>query len=144
MYMTIHKRSEWHNFTKQIPRFQYGVKPPSAAIRASMRRDTKSKRAWINSFGIYFHVIYIRVHNALRVVISRVPWKQVTATHIPDMFNGRHVWWNCRSQKHWYRSFFERDLHNPRHILPGIVLLKYGMWSLLKEGQYSGSKTSLI
>ena len=36
------------------------------------------------------------------------------------------------------RHFLEEGLHNPSHVWPGIVLLKYGTWSCLKEGQYLG------
>ncbi|KAJ8896912.1 hypothetical protein PR048_002258 [Dryococelus australis] len=42
--------------------------------------------------------------------------------------------------KQWHPSFIEEGLHIPRHMRPGIILLKYGMWSCLKEGypQYVG------
>ena len=58
--------------------------------------------------------------------------------HIPDMFDGRHAWRTCRPGKQWYPSSLEEGLYNPCHVCPGIFLLKYGMWSYLKEGHYLG------
>ncbi|KAJ8897547.1 hypothetical protein PR048_002896 [Dryococelus australis] len=67
-------------------------------------------------------------------------WRTVTnkspTNNIPDMFDGRHVRRTCRPGNRWYPSFIEEGLHIPRHMWPGIVMPKYGMWSCLKEGQY--------
>ena len=47
-HMAIDKQLELQNCTWSVSmRFQYGVKPPCAAIRISMRRGMESKRPWM-------------------------------------------------------------------------------------------------
>ncbi|KAJ8867037.1 hypothetical protein PR048_032899 [Dryococelus australis] len=69
-------------------------------------------------------------------------WRSVTnkspTNHMPDMFDGRHVRRTCRPGKQRHTSFAEEGLQIPRHMRPGIVLLKYGVCSRLKDGQYLG------
>ena len=73
-YMAIDKWLELQNCTWSVSMwFQYGVKPPCAAIRVSMRYGMESKRPWISSWGMSLHADCIRVHKASRVGAGG-PW----------------------------------------------------------------------
>ena len=143
MYMAIDKRLELQNCAWSVSMwFQYGVKPLCAAIRVSMRRGVESKRPWISSWGISLHTVCMRVHKASRAGAGGLLTNKLPTNHIPDMFDGQHVWQTCRLGKQWYPSSLEEGLRNPCHVWPSIVLLKYGVaW---RRGSTSGCKTSLI
>ena len=67
-YMAIDKWLELQNCTWSVSMwFQYGVKPPSPAIRVSMHQGMESKKPWISSWGMSLHVVCMRVHKASRV-----------------------------------------------------------------------------
>ena len=133
-YMAIDKRLELQNCTWSVSMwFQYGVKPPCAAIRVSMRHGMESGRPW----GMSLYAVCMRVHKSSRVGaggprrISHRP----TISHTYSMVD---ISGECAGQGSSDTRRLEECLHNPCHVWPGIVLLKYGMWSCLKEGQYLG------
>ncbi|KAJ4435121.1 hypothetical protein ANN_23696 [Periplaneta americana] len=62
---------------------------------------------------------------------------------VADQPYPRHVRWakclaNVQARKAVIPVVLRRRLANPRHMSPDNVLLKYGMWSCLREGQYLG------
>ena len=131
-YMAIDKRLELQNCTWSVSMwFQYGVKPQYSAMWVSMYRGMESKRLWIFSWCMSLHAVCMWVHKAS--LTNKLP-----TNHIPDMIDGRHVWQTCRPRRQWYPSSLGEGSHNPCHVWQGIVVLKYGMWSCLKVGQYLG------
>ncbi|KAJ4447792.1 hypothetical protein ANN_09800 [Periplaneta americana] len=80
-------------------KFQYGVKLPCAAIRASKRRGMESKRDWICSWGnvpsrsLYANPQRVK-DRCWRTMTNKLP-----TNYFPDMFNERHVWRTCRPGK---------------------------------------------
>ena len=143
--MTIDKRLELQNCTWSVSMwFQYGVKPPCAAIRVSMRRDMESKRPWISSWGMSLHTVCMRVHKASRVEagglwrISRRPTKSQTCS-MGDMSGER------ASQ----RSSDTRLLWKNACTILATCGRALSCWNMAcgvawRRGSTSGCKTSLI
>ena len=97
-----------------------------------------NQRPWISSWGMFLLEVCMRVHKASRVVaggpwwISRRP--TISQTCSMDDMSGERAGQGS-SDTHLP---LKEGLHNPCHVWPDIVLLKYDMWSCLKEGQYLG------
>ena len=74
-YMAIDKLLELQNCTWSVSMwFQYGVKPPCAAIRVCIRRGMEAKRPWIYSWGTTHHAVCMRLHKVSRVGAGG-PWR---------------------------------------------------------------------
>ena len=135
--MAINKRLELQSCTWSVSMwFQYGVKPPCTAIKVSMHRGMESKRPWISSWGMSIHAVCMWAQS-VKSRCCRILTIKSPTNHIPDMFDGRHIWRTCRPGKQWYPSSLE-EACTILATWPGIVLLKYGTWSCLNEGQYLG------
>ena len=127
-YMTIHKLLELQKCTPSVTmRFQYDVKPPCTAVRASKHCGMDLKRAWICSWGILLHTVSMLVQsikegcwktmmNNLRLAISQTCSMGNISGERASQRSGDTC---CSSQKACTCDW---------------VLLKYGMWCCLKEG----------
>ena len=83
--------------------FQYGVKPPYAAIRVSMHRDMESKRPWISSWGMSLHAVCTRVHKASRVGAGG-PWQISFRPTISQTCLAKHAGQGSSDTRHLWKK----------------------------------------
>ena len=140
-YMAINKWLQLQNCTWFVSMwFQYGVKPPCTAIRVSA--------SWHKIKDIFLGNVPPRSLYASPQSAKGRYWRTLTykssTNHIPDMFNGRHIWRTCRPGKQWYPS----PLIEPCTILAtcGWALSCWNIASGVawRRGSTSGCKTSLM
>ena len=103
-----------------------------------LQKCTWSVSMWFQYGVISLYASWHGIKEALDIFLGNVPpcslyespqsiksrcWRTLAnkspINHIPDMFNGWHVWQTCRPGKQWYQSSLEEGMHNPCHVWPG-------------------------
>ena len=102
-----------------------------------MRRSVESRRSWICSWGISFHVVCLQVHKTSQWLL------EYHGERVDHQQNSRYFQWatflaNVQARLAVTPVIFQRRLAESSLMWPGGFLLKYGMCNFLKDGQYLG------